>query len=96
MEIQNPRYVLNQGHPELHFEYKGRTAKLGTEIKPTLYEAGIVFLGPDFEQLVPEIVFKRTTLRGFTQDPKVFALYDAFGKSVMNGTFKPGPVSLAE
>lgn len=92
MEIKNPRYVLNQGYPELHFELFDRTAQLSTETKGILNEAGIVFLGSDFKRLVPEIKLNGTTLRGFTNDPEIFRLYNQFGRAVANETFKPGSI----
>lgn len=92
MKIENPRYALNQGHPELHFELFGRTAQLSVETKEILNENGIVFLGADFERLVPEIELNGTVLRGFTNDPEIFRLYDQFGHAVMNRTFKPGAI----
>ncbi|NHC36898.1 hypothetical protein [Scytonema millei] len=92
MRIENPRYVLNQGHPELHFELLGRTAQLSTETKPTLNKAGIVSLGSDFDDLVPPIELNGTVLRGCTNNPEIFRLYDQFGHAVMNRTFKPGAI----
>jgi hypothetical protein len=92
MKVSNPRYVLNQGHPELHFELFGRTAQLSAETKEILNEAGIVFLGGAFKNLVPPIEFRGKTLRGYTDDPEIFRLYDQFGHAVMNGTFKPGAI----
>ena len=92
MKIENPRYVLNQGHPELHFELLGRTAKLSAETKPSLHKAGIVSLCCGFDDLVPPIEFRGKTLRGYTNDPEIFRLYDQFGHAVMNGTFKPGAI----
>ena len=92
MEIRNPRYVQDQGYSVLEVEINGRLARIFLEQKPTLYEAGIIFLGGEFESVLPAIVFGSLTLRGFTNDPEILRLYDEFGQAVEEGRFEPGPV----
>lgn len=92
MQITNPRYVQTGGYPILELDLDGRTARITLEQKPTLYQAGLIFLGADWEEAVPEIEFQGTTLRGFTNDPAILTLYDQFGEAVMSGTFRPGSI----
>jgi hypothetical protein len=92
MQIRNPRYVSDQGYPVLEVEIEGRLARIPLEQKPIAYEAGIIFVGSEFESILPAIVFNSLTLRGCTNDPEILRLYDEFGQAVEEGRFEPGPV----
>ena len=69
----------------------GKEATFISECKPTINQAGIVFLGADWADTVPPIEFEHegqtTILEGFSNDPELFKLYDKFGKACRNGTF---------
>lgn len=101
LTITDARYVKLGGYPALRLSVNGRKATLITECKPTLRAAGIVFLGDEFADVVPPIDFvvpdsngDVLRLEGFTKDPRVFQLYDEFGRACNDGSFKPGPVAI--
>ena len=95
MKIDNPRYVRDGVHPELHFTLEGRPVVLTPDAKPTLHEAGAVYVGEDLG--LPELTVGlgpgggTTKVGGCTRDPGVFALYDRFLRDCADGTFRPGP-----
>lgn len=86
MKITNPHYLIRNGRQLLRIEVDGVEAFLHTDVKPTLFANGYVFLGAQFEDIVPEIKLSAAdinkmskgrgnasvlTLKGFTQDPEV-------------------------
>jgi hypothetical protein len=96
MILANARYYWNDGYPMLAVEVDGRMAEMGTDCKPSLHEAGIVFLGSEFADAVPPIEFPTgdghtTTLRGFSRDETLFRLYDEF---LQADEITPGPVAI--
>jgi hypothetical protein len=92
MKITNVQYQRIQGYPVLELLIDGKSARIMLEEKPSLYQAGLVFLGAAWEGVVPDIEFRGTTLRGFVRDPEIFKLYDDFGKAVSIGNFRTSPV----
>jgi len=103
VEIQNPRFMLNEGYAELHFELHGKTAVVLTDSqKRALSDSGLVYLGGDFEDDVPEIAwtFPETGevfhLRGFTRDARVLKLFRRLCKAanLSGAEFPVGPVAL--
>jgi hypothetical protein len=97
MDIRNPRYALDQGHPILEMEIDGKLVRLHREMKPTLVRNGIVVLGRDFVDTLPEIELVdrvqsiNTKLKGCTRDKDVFRLAISFGLEVYYGRFRAGP-----
>ena len=79
----NPRVSTDDKSLSLLIDVDGKTAKIFWEQKARHY--GYVFLGPDFEDLVPPVFVpadpdvgrpEPLPLRGFTGDPEVLRLYD--------------------
>ena len=102
VQLSNARYWINDGYPMLGVEVDGRTTNLIAECKPSVYNAGIVFLGADFADVVPAIDLDlpaddgggRIHLEGFTRDAQLYRLYTDFLKAAGDGTFKSGPVRI--
>lgn len=99
MNLANARYEREDGYAILRVEVDGKVATIGTEWKPSLRAAGIVFLGSDFQGVMPPIDFEPsdgglTTLRGCTRDVRMVRLYDQFWSDANSGSFTPGPVSI--
>lgn len=90
MKIANPRYIQNQGYSSLELEIDGRKTLIPLEQKPTLYEAGIIYVG--LEDFLPEIEFQGTTLRGCSNDPEILRLYDEFGRASQRDDFQPDEI----
>ncbi len=93
MEITNIRYALNKGYPELILQIDGKEANIPLEQKPTTYENGLIFLGAEFEETMPEIEFEGTTLRGFTNDVEVLRVYKEFLDAANGDNFNPGAIA---
>ena len=104
LPITAARYGKIDQYPILHLTIFGRETKIGPEWKPAFYEQGIVFLGADFGDLVPPIVFfnkdeegrdvgEPYILEGFTKDPVVFKLMSDFWDAC-DGSFQVGPVEI--
>lgn len=101
MKLSDARYEVNDGYSILKIEVDGRTATMGTEWKPSLRAAGIVFLGSNFGGIVPDIEYEspegwKTKLSGFTKDVRIVRLYDQFWSDANSGSFTPGPVPIPE
>lgn len=92
MKITNVQYRRIDGYPVLELLIDGKQVRIMLEEKPSLHQAGLVFLGADWEGVVPDIEFRGTTLRGFVQDPEILKLYDDFGKAVSSGNFRVGAI----
>ena len=92
------RYARSpEGYPFVVFEYAGREVAHGFDhTKQALFDRGLVYLGGDFERVVPpiDVTIDGTTtrLRGFVRDPEVHAIVDAFFRAVERGGVRPGPV----
>jgi hypothetical protein len=93
MEITNIRYAFNEGYPELLLQIDGKEANIPLEQKPTTYENGLIFLGADFEETMPEIELEGTTLRGFTNDTGVLRVYKEFLDAANRVDFTPGVIA---
>lgn len=93
MEITNVRYALNQGYPELLLQIDGKEANIPLEQKPTIYENGLIFLGANFEEIMPEIEFEGTALKGFTNDSEILRVYREFLDATNGGNFTPGAIA---
>jgi hypothetical protein len=71
-------------YPLLVLTIAGRTARLTTEWKPALRAMGLVCIGEDFADLVPDRIYRdpdsggETRLVGHTNDPRVYALMERF------------------
>lgn len=95
------------GWPTLILAIDGHIAQITSEdLKRNLLELGYVFLGAEWEDRLEPIVLKhdpkdaRTpdedrTLRGFTRDPAVLGVVQAFIASVDNDTFISKEVPVA-
>jgi hypothetical protein len=99
LHIESAEYLLDGIYPLLKLSIDGRPAYLMAEQKPTLARAGILFLGGEFEDVVPAIDFQPDDgepiiLRGFTRDPVVFALWCQFTDATSDGSFEPGSVEV--
>lgn len=91
------RYEEGGGYPFVVFAYAGREVAHGFDsTKPTLFDQGLVYLGPAFEGRVPPITVtvegRRERLEGFTADPEVLRVVGAFFRALEGGTFSPGQV----
>ena len=73
------RTIWEGGYPVLELTINGKRARLGLDNKRTiLNQYGAVFLGADFVGDVAvtiELEGRTITLRGFTDDPAIIALY---------------------
>ncbi len=101
MILSDARYLRNDGYAQLELKVDGLPARLSAECKPAVYGAGWVFLGSLFADVVPPVEFHlagpdqgSTTLKGFTDDPRVYRLYTDFLKATAAGTFREGPVAI--
>lgn len=99
LKLANARYVVRDGYPLLLVEVDGREATMASETKPTLHGAGLVFVGSEFADVLPDVTIHppdggTTTLRGFSDDRRLFKLFDAFLIACNDGTFRPGPVPI--
>lgn len=103
MQIISARWIIDVVYPVLSIETDLGTADI-FEIKPTLYDAGIVFLGADFEDKVPPITFPADPkdnrpalqLRGFTKDKTILALVREFKDALDKRTFAPRVIPIPE
>lgn len=78
MEIKNFRWVEGDDRLELAVHIDGEETIIPAEQKATLINNGYFFLGPKFENILPELVFKKLTLRGFVQDSQLTQQYLEF------------------
>jgi hypothetical protein len=91
MEVKNPWYELDQGHPTLAMEIEGKKALVHREMKPGMVRHGVVFLGPNFSNADFDAEIQGERWTGCTNDRDVFRLAVAFGLEVYYGRFKVGP-----
>jgi hypothetical protein len=85
-----------EGYPFVVFDYAGRRASHGFDgTKQPLFAQGLTYLGPVFERAVPpidvEVEGRRETFYGFTADPRVWWIVDAFFRALEAGRFREGP-----
>lgn len=95
LKLGNARVEVRDLHPVLKVEIEGREAVLGTDAKPTIHKAGLVFVGEEFAELVgthtiTDDTGQETELVGFSDDPRLFLLYDDFLAACARGIVPPG------
>lgn len=100
--ITNARYKLNQGYPELHFDWDGEPAIATLDQNQSLIEEGYISIHPQdvWEQRLPPLTLPanpaigrgETELISFTRDPEVVGLAQVFARAVRDGKFREGPV----
>lgn len=96
MTVESATCDVSDGYPILVLMIDGRRAVLDAYPSPSLAEAGIHYLGPKFEDVVPPIEYRPDdgspeTLLGFTADPVVHRLWLAFSGA---DPFVPGPLAI--
>lgn len=98
MKIENVRWGSDHGRCHVDVRLDGYPARIRQEQKPTLIERGIISLGEEWDRRIPEIVLEdlaagigRTVLRGCTDDPTVFALWEEITDATIAGVFQSGP-----
>lgn len=103
LPITAARHERRDGYPLLILSIAGREATISSYLKRTFAGVGMVPLGEEFADLVPDIQFQIPgepdnilELRGWTADPRVFALWDRFATSCNDGTFAPGPIAVPD
>jgi hypothetical protein len=102
LDLAGARYGRGElDHPVLSATVNGRPVLFTLEQqKPAVLAAGFVFLGGANEDLVPARTLTvpgaaPIPLRGFTDDPRVVALYRRFlADALDDGRFTPGPVPI--
>lgn len=86
MEVGRFRYALDYGYSILELEIDGKVARIPYEQKG--FYDGIIFLGADFEDGYQAILPadpadgrpRDRVMKGFTDDPRVLAIYTEFRK----------------
>ena len=94
MQLQRIEYALNGAYPVLRLTIDGQKASCLTEAKRFVVERGLVQL-LDWEDKLPEIVIpedrednrSELVLKGFTNDPLIFQVWDKFAKDANSGRF---------
>lgn len=98
MRIDSVIGKLVDGRPLLSFNADGRQVVFDNEAKRAIRKLGYVHLGARWESLLPAVVISEDakvgrpehTLYGFTNDPEVLRLFDAYMQSLDDGSFKVG------
>jgi len=98
MRIEFRGYGEQDDRPYMLITINGQLARVFREQKPDLVEQGILFVGAEFEDVLPPIYLPADpeigrgplTLRGFLQDPQLATRYRQFEREVDAGTFQPG------
>jgi len=93
MKIQRAEYLIRDKYPLLRLTIDGVDTTIGTTEKPILHDAGYVYLGSAFENILPVVEIEGSILSGMTNDPSVFAVVDQFNRDCGSGMFAPGPVT---
>lgn len=82
LKLENARIEANFPYTILKVEIEGRTAILDPQPKPTIHEAGLVSVGEEFRDILPDRTItvdgRETELVGFSDDPRLFKLYDDY------------------
>jgi hypothetical protein len=83
LKLEGSHVELQDGYPILVLRIAGRTARLDTEWKPALRAMGLVRLGENFRDILPDRIYRspeggETRLIGHTDDPRVYALMERF------------------
>jgi hypothetical protein len=97
--LANARIARGEsGYVFLALDIDGRAAHITSDQKPTLLSHGLVFLGPEWEDRLPERPFRNNLLRGFTNDPRISALFAEFDRRINwdedDGPKPTGPIPI--
>ena len=84
MKITDLRYIFNEGRAIAELKVNGTQARIGAGQKYAANGYGIVWLGDQFDDLMPKFVipaipeeaFSRRVVSGFTNDPAIFAIWE--------------------
>lgn len=96
MKIEGIRKFVREGQAFLELKLDEGTVLLGTDYKAALLEKGLVYLGPEWEDVVPPIDLppgspgeqEAIRLFGCTRNPKVWLAYWKFLQEVAAGKFQ--------
>jgi hypothetical protein len=83
MVVTNPRILDRTPYPKLWIDVDGETVRLGLEQqKPAILSAGLVYLGPSWEQRLPTRTYHDDggplELHGFSDHPAIVSAYRDF------------------
>lgn len=96
MKVTDTVYEESKGgRTSLRLKVDGTLVILTDDVKPSLFQSGIVFIGlgnDRFENELPSIKFNDISLEGFTTDPEIVHWQNQFCLDLRFGRFKPGPV----
>lgn len=90
MNCTDISWIVKDGYPLITLKIDGKPALIMAEQKPSLINAGIVFLGSKFEKS-HSVEFRGQVLKGFTNDRQFFEqIYLPFAQACNKGTFEEG------
>ena len=108
MTIANVAWVRDQrGHPVLELDIDGHAAHIRSSQRTELLQRGIgegmVFYASERSGQFPNAFMQgdggptlsEGDLIGCTDDPTVFALFEQMSRAILDGTWRPGPRTLA-
>ena len=101
LNLSDAAYFREDGYPMLRVNVDGKTAYCMAERKTRPYAAGLVYLGGGFEEILPDITAHWDdgdvcVLSGFSDDRRLFALYERFQHDTDTRNFTPGPVPIPD
>jgi hypothetical protein len=95
LDLKDARVAIRDRNPVLELTIAGRPATLCAEPKPTIFDAGLVFVGEDFDDILPDLTIvvegRRVTLRGYSDDPRLFRLFNLYLEAE-----GPGPLAIPD
>ncbi len=104
MKLANPRFDRDEyKYAYISITIDGQPAKIDAEQK--LFRYGFIFVGADFEDILPVLYLaadpddgrpEPQPLYGFSDDPRLLALYQQFFDEINSGDFTPHDVALPE
>jgi len=104
LDLRNARFDSDEyGYPFISIEIDGIKARIFAEQKAA--RDGFIFLGADFEDKVPILYLPADPangrpvpqpLHGFSDDPRLLALFQQFLAEINNSGFAPHDVMLLE
>lgn len=104
-QLTDARYEIKRGSPALVLEVDGREASFFCHLLNPIDEpTGWVYLGPGFNDICPPIVIPNPygdgpdveLEGGWTDDPRVVALFTQFAEDDRSPHFQPGPVPIPD